>query len=88
MEQQTDWRLPFFRRKTTRIEVVEAFFPPKPNPLFPPSEKVNCVKKIAINISIPQKLLTKIQENIEGKNRSEKVEKCCEAGYEKIVNGE
>jgi len=41
---------------------------------------------VAINITIPQKLLNKVEQNIVGESRSEKIVKCIEAGYPTITN--
>jgi len=41
--------------------------------------------KTPLSISINQKLLKNIEENISGKSRSEKIANCAEAGYHKIM---
>lgn len=38
-------------------------------------------RKVGINIGISRKLLKKIEENIEGKNRSRKITKCVDVGF-------
>jgi len=34
---------------------------------------------------MPKSLLQKIEDHIEGRSRTAKIEKCCQAGYEKII---
>jgi len=41
--------------------------------------------KVAINISIPQTLLQKIEAKISGDSRSEKIAKCAEMGYRQLT---
>jgi hypothetical protein len=42
-------------------------------------------KKVKVSFRISKQDLAKIEENIEGKSRSEKVTKAIEQGYEKII---
>ena len=43
---------------------------------------------VAINITIPQKLLNNIEQNVSGLSRSEKIVKCAQAGYPITTNSE
>ena len=59
-----------------------------------PSNREKLLKKndnnacVAISISIPQKLLTTIEQNVSGLSRSEKIVKCAQAGYPITTNSE
>jgi metal-responsive CopG/Arc/MetJ family transcriptional regulator len=41
--------------------------------------------KVVISVSMKRSLLAKIEHNIEGKSRSEKLSKCAEMGYRKLT---
>jgi len=43
---------------------------------------------VAINITIPQKLLNNIEQNISGLSRSEKIVKCAEKGFDLVVSAQ
>jgi len=43
---------------------------------------------VSITISLPMKLLTEIEENIEGKNRATKIRKCLKNGYEHLLESQ
>ena len=59
-----------------------------------PSNREKLLKKndnnacVAISISIPQKLLTTIEQNISGLSRSEKIVKCAEKGFDLVVSAQ
>jgi len=44
--------------------------------------------KVAINITVPQTLLAKIEENVHANNRSQKIVICAQAGYPIVCNTE
>jgi len=43
------------------------------------------VGKVGVSLHIKLKLLTDVEERIEGRNRSDKLCKCIEIGYEKLT---
>jgi len=43
-------------------------------------------KKVAINITIPRRLLNDVEQNVSGQSRSEKLIKCAKLGLQLVVN--
>jgi hypothetical protein len=41
---------------------------------------------VAINITIPQKLLNNVEQNVDGESRSAKIVSCVKAGYPSVTN--
>jgi hypothetical protein len=53
---------------------------------FPKVKKMK--EKTTISLTIPRSLLTRIEENIDAKSRSEKIVKCVAVGYQLLTKGE